>query len=175
MRSDMNSSDWISAMSGLKSMSILEEDRVQVGEKLMVVVPFWRGGASGEFGDVYTVSRRKAHPYNTAVPGFPFVEFEEIDGWHPISLFVRLEETNMDTETNVIYKNLDEVPKDRLEHIVPVPEELRPAARRLLGEGGRVTADDKTADGRALVEWAKKQKRRKKNKAAKKARRKNRK
>lgn len=85
----------------------------------------------------------------------------------------------MDTDTNRIYKSLDDVPPDRLEFVKPLPDELRPAARRLLGDRDSVTATDKTVDGRALVDWAKKQKqlkkKKKRNKAAKKARRKNRK
>ena len=80
----------------------------------------------------------------------------------------------MDTDTNEVYRNLDDVPKERKNHVVSIPKEFEKAAERVLNGRYKAVAVDDTEAGRKLIEFARKAKRRQRNKAARKARRKTR-
>ena len=82
----------------------------------------------------------------------------------------------MDIETGKIYRNIGDIPKDRLEHCIAIPEELVDDAKAVLGDKDEAVALPDTKEGKKLREFAakvkEKEKRRARNKAARKARRK---
>jgi hypothetical protein len=82
----------------------------------------------------------------------------------------------MDTETGKVYRNIGDIPKDRLEHCIEVPDYLVEDAKAVLKDKDESVAESSTKSGKKLLEFAakvkEKKKRRKRNKAARRARRK---
>lgn len=82
----------------------------------------------------------------------------------------------MDTETGKVYRSIGDIPKDRLEHCIEVPDYLVEDAKSVLKDKDESVAESSTKSGKKLLEFAakvkEKRKRRRHNKVARKARRK---